>query len=66
MRVNKTVSMDLDLLNQVMDEAEEMGKDFSASICVLVRIGIAGRANQRERERTLSAEEQKALKVGGI
>lgn len=66
MRVNKTVSMDLDLLNQVMDEAEEMGKDFSATICVLIRIGISGRVLQREREKSLSAEEQKALKVGGI
>lgn len=61
MRVNKSISMDLDLVNAILDEANEMGRDFSSAICVLVRIGIDGRRISRERDQKLSPDELKRV-----
>lgn len=55
--VSKTISVPLDLLNDVLDEAEIMGKDFSNAVQVLLRTGIAIRKDQRIREEM----EQKAI-----
>jgi len=61
MRLNKTVSMDFDLVQKIMDEADEMGRDFSSSVCILIRIGLDGRRISKERSAVLSPEERKLI-----
>jgi hypothetical protein len=51
MTVTKTISLPFTVLEQVMDEAEVMGKNFSEATAVLLRIGIAQRRIMREEER---------------
>lgn len=55
-RVNKTISMDLELLQTVIDESMEMNKDFSATMSVLVRIGLAVREQQRIRDKQVISD----------
>lgn len=44
MVINKSISMPLHVVNAVLDEAEVMGKDFSSTLMILVKIGL----NQRK------------------
>ena len=48
MKINKTISIDFDLVEQVLDEAEEMHRDFSSTISILVRMGLDGRRLAKE------------------
>ena len=50
MRVQKSVSMDLDLIQKVIDESNEMHRDFSGTISILVTMGLGVREAQRFRE----------------
>lgn len=50
MRVQKSISIDLDLLNSIIEEANEMHRDFSEAITLLVTIGLGVREAQRERD----------------
>jgi len=50
MRVQKSVSMDLDLIQKVIDESNEMHRDFSGTISILVTMGLGVREAQRLRE----------------
>ena len=47
MKVQKTISLDLDTLRLVLDEAYDMGRDFSGTINVLIRMGLGVRSAQR-------------------
>jgi len=51
MRVQKSISMDYDLMSRVIEEAEEMHRDFSGTISVLVMMGLGVREMQRDREK---------------
>ena len=61
--VSKTISMPIDLLNGVLDEAEIMGKDFSPAVQVLLATGIAIRKEQRARELDREAKLLKGERV---
>lgn len=50
MTVTKTVSMPLGLLEEIMDESEVMGKDFSNTLTTLTKLGILYRRDQRVRD----------------
>jgi len=50
MRVQKSISLDLDLLQKVIDESVLMQRDFSGSISVLITMGLGVREAQRFRE----------------
>ena len=51
--VNKSVSIPISFLNEVLDESEICNKDFSATLVMLARIGLSVRRAQdmAERER---------------
>lgn len=48
--VCKSVSLPLDLLNEVANEAEIMSRDFSSATAQLLRIGLGVRKEQRCRD----------------
>ena len=48
--VVKSISLDLDLLNAIRDEAGSMSKTFSEATSILVRMGIYERNRERDRE----------------
>ena len=50
MRVQKSVSLDLDLLQKVIDESVEMHRDFSSCVSILITMGLGVREAQRFRE----------------
>jgi len=50
MTVTKTISLPFTVMEGIMDEAELMGKNFSETTTVLLRIGISQRRYERERE----------------
>ena len=56
MSVNKSISMPLRILNEIMDESELMGKDFSSTLMVLVNMGL----NQRRVMEVQAREEREA------
>lgn len=51
MRVQKSISMDYDLMSRVIEEAENMNRDFSSTISVLITMGLGVRQIQQEREK---------------
>lgn len=53
MTVTKTISMPFTVVEQIMDEAELMGKNFSEATAVLLRIGISQRRYERDKENEL-------------
>ena len=58
--VSKTMSLPIDLLNDVVNEAEIMGKDFSPAVQLLLATGIMMRKEQRARD----ADREKVLREG--
>ena len=50
MTVTKTISLPFTVMEQIMDEAELMNKNFSEATTVLLRIGIAQRRYERDKE----------------
>jgi len=50
MTVTKTISLPFTVMEQIMDEAELMGKNFSEATAVLLRIGISQRRYERDKE----------------
>lgn len=50
MTVTKTISLPFTVMEQIMDEAELMGKNFSEATSVLLRIGISQRRYERDKE----------------
>lgn len=50
MRVQKSISIDLDLLQKIVEESEDMHRDFSGTITVLITMGLGVREAQRIRE----------------
>lgn len=50
MTVTKTISLPFAVMEQIMDESELMGKNFSEATAVLLRIGIAQRRYERDKE----------------
>lgn len=58
-KVNKSVSMSFDLMNAVLDESVVMGKDFSSTLTILVKMGLAQR---RLEEQKLKAEIEEDVK----
>lgn len=50
MSINKSFSIPLTVLEQILDEAESMGKSASETVVILVRIGISQRNIQRREE----------------
>jgi len=61
MRVQKSVSMDLDLIQKVIDESNEMHRDFSGTISILVTMGLGVREAQRLREEEAIKEVAKGV-----
>ena len=64
-RVSKSISMEIDLMNRIFDEAEYCHRDFSGTISMLIRIGLSVRETQRLREQeeikiASAAEDQRA------
>lgn len=49
-KVAKTISMDLDLANAILDEAEVMNRDFSGATTTLIKLGLAIRQDQKMKE----------------
>jgi len=47
--VNKTVSLPLSIVNEILNESEVMGKDFSGTLVTLLRIGLSVRKDQQLR-----------------
>ena len=41
MTVNKTISIPLPVMNAIMDVAEVANKDFSGSVVMLLKLGLA-------------------------
>jgi hypothetical protein len=60
--VNKSLSLPISVVNQIMDESEVMGKDFSATSVVLLRMGLSMRRAQDEAERSRIIEETERAK----
>ena len=54
------MSLPIDLLNDVVNEAEIMGKDFSPAVQLLLATGIMMRKEQRARD----ADREKVLREG--
>jgi len=50
LKIAKSISMDLDLFNMVLEESEIMSRDFSGTISTLIKIGLSVRRDQRARE----------------
>lgn len=50
LKVAKTVSLDLDLVNEILEESQMMSRDFSGTVTTLIRIGLSVRQDQRIRE----------------
>jgi len=55
-KVNKTVSLPIGLVNKVVDESFIMKKDFSSTLVVLVRWGLLKRAEDLDRENAIIKE----------
>jgi len=49
-KIAKSISMDLDLFNRVIDESEIMSRNFSGTLQILIQIGLKVREDQRRRE----------------
>jgi hypothetical protein len=49
-RVQKSISIDLDLLQRIIEEGNEMHRDFSTTIALLVTYGLGIREAQRARD----------------
>lgn len=60
-KVAKTISMDLDLANAILEEAEIMNRDFSGATTTLIKIGLAIRQDQARNERESIREMAKKL-----
>ena len=61
MRVQKSISIDLDLLQKVIEEGNEMHRDFSSTITILVTMGLGVREAQRFREEEAIKEVSKRV-----
>lgn len=61
MRVQKSISMDYDLMSRVIEEAEKMGRDFSGTVSVLVIMGLGVRELQVQREKDAIVEQARRL-----
>lgn len=61
MRVQKSISIDLDLLQKIIEEGNEMHRDFSGTITLLVTMGLGVREAQRFREEQAIKEAGKVL-----
>lgn len=61
MRIQKTISIDLDLLRRTIEESEDMQRDFSSTISILVTMGLAVREAQRSREKEVITEMSKKV-----
>jgi len=59
--VNKTVSLPLSIVNEILNESEIMGKDFSGTLVTLLRIGISIRKDQAIRQQEEVEREVKRL-----
>jgi hypothetical protein len=62
--VSKTVSLPMSLISDISDEAETMGKDFSATTTTLLRLGILYRNDQMALARARDEAEAKATMRG--
>jgi hypothetical protein len=62
MSVSKTFSLPFDLLKDVENESEIMGKTFSETVQTLLSIALSLRRDSRQ---SLLEEEEKLLKRGG-
>jgi len=54
------MSLSIDLLNDILNEAEIMGKEFSPAVQLLLATGIAMRKEQRARD----DDKEKVLREG--
>lgn len=50
MMVNRTISLPFTVMEAVIEESEIMNKSFSEATSILVRIGIAQRQFERQKE----------------
>ena len=55
--MTKTISLPLSLVQAIADEGYVMKKDFSTTVVVLVRIGIAHRREEERKEREAGMNE---------
>lgn len=60
-KVAKTISMDLDLANAILDEAEVMNRDFSGATTTLIKLGLAVRQDQKWKEEQSIREMAKTI-----
>lgn len=60
-KVAKTISMDLDLANAILDEAEVMSRDFSGATTTLIKLGLAVRQDQKWKEEQSIREMAKTI-----
>jgi len=60
--VNKSVSVPMGLMNQIIEESHVMDKDFSATVCVLLKIALSQRKMEEMKEREeIEVEAKKIL-----
>jgi hypothetical protein len=60
--VNKSLSIPISVVNSIIDESEIMGKDFSGTSVVLLRMGLSMRRAQDEAERDRINQEREQAK----
>lgn len=51
LHINKSLSLPIGLVNEILDESEVMGRDFSSTSVVLLRMGLALRRQQDHAEK---------------
>ena len=61
MKISKTVSLDYDLLSEVLDVSYAYGKDFSWTIQLLLRYGLIRRKEELEKAQKAQAEAFKEI-----
>ena len=61
MKVNKTISLPLGVINLISEESFVMKKDFSSTCVVLLKIGLAQRRSEGMKERKEIEDEAKRM-----
>ena len=62
--VTKTISMNLNFLERVLDESEIMQKDFSSTITTLANLGMMVRKDSRIRDEEDAIRAENIVKRG--
>jgi len=60
-KLNKTISLPFGLISAILDESATMGKDFSSTCAVLLKLGLVKRREQENKYKDEIEDEAKKI-----